>query len=98
AGGMAGAGNGVTLKIDGKVLDDLPNGKVTRRLSAGDSFTLLAGGGGGFGPPHERDPERVAYDVRQGYVSRRAALEHYGVAIRDDGSVDVAETAELRRL
>jgi N-methylhydantoinase B len=96
AGGMSGAGNGVTLKIDGKVIDNLPNGKVARRLAAGDSFTLLAGGGGGFGPPHERDPERVAHDVRQGYVSLSAAREHYGVALRDDGTVDTDETRRLR--
>jgi N-methylhydantoinase B len=96
AGGLSGAGNGVHLKIDGKDIRDLPNGKVARPMKAGDTFVLLAGGGGGFGPPHERDPERVARDVHQGYVSADAARRYYGVALREDGSLDVEETRRLR--
>ncbi len=97
AGGLAGSGNAVKLRIDGTELPELPNGKVySRRLKPGDAFTLLSGGGGGFGAPQERDPERVAHDVRQGYVSREAALELYAVAISDDGQPDAQETARLR--
>jgi N-methylhydantoinase B len=40
--------------------------------------------------------ERVAEDVRQGYVSLEAAREVYGVAIGDDGVVDEAQTTRLR--
>jgi len=56
----------------------------SRALKPGDAFTLLSGGGGGFGPPRERDPQRVAHDVRQGYVSREAAKQLYGVAVDED--------------
>jgi N-methylhydantoinase B len=96
AGGLSGAGNGVRVTVGGKLMDDLPNGKVTRHLKAGDAVTLLAGGGGGFGTPLERDIQRVAYDVAQGYVSRDAARKFYGVAFKADGSVDEAESTRLR--
>jgi len=53
--------------------------KVTRqRLAAGDMLRVLTGGGGGFGPPAERDPEAVRRDVDEGYVSAEAARQDYG--------------------
>ncbi len=97
AGGMAAMGNEAALRIDGKDINDLPNGKVSQvRLKAGDHFVYRAGGGGGFGPPRQRDAERVAEDVRQEYVSREAAREHYGVAIDENGKVDIEQTRALR--
>jgi N-methylhydantoinase B len=35
-------------------------------------------GGGGYGPPRERDPVAVRRDVRGGKVSRERAREAYG--------------------
>jgi N-methylhydantoinase B len=71
--------------------------KVTDvRIARGQRVRLETPGGGGFGDPATRDPERVARDVRLGYVSRRAAAEAYKVVLRDDGSLDVAATAALR--
>jgi N-methylhydantoinase B len=97
AGGLAGMGNEAELRIDGICSGPLPSGKVAQRqLKRGDAFVYRAGGGGGFGPPHEREPARVANDVRQDYVSRTAARESYGVAVREDGTVDQAETERLR--
>jgi len=82
AGGESGAGNQVALRIGGSELGELPNAKVhMRRLNKGDAITIRAGGGGGFGPPHEREPERVLHDVREGYVSIEAAAEKFGVVI-----------------
>jgi N-methylhydantoinase B len=57
---------------------------------------MLSGGGGGFGPPTARDPERVAADVREGYVSRAVAHDAYGVVVAQDGTVDAAATARRR--
>ena len=96
AGGMEGAGNGYRLRIDGKELADFPNGKMFRRLKPGDVYTLMSGGGGGFGSPVQRDPEKVAHDVRQGYVSDAIAQEIYKVALTPEGTVDVAATVRLR--
>ena len=96
-GGLPGEGNKVTLRIEGREIDDLPNAKViSRPLRKGDAFTLHAGGGGGFGPPAERDSERVAWDVRQGYVGRSIAREVYGVEVSEDGRLDEPTTRRLR--
>ncbi len=53
-------------------------------------------GGGGWGDPRERASERVREDVVRGYVSREAARDDYGVALKDDLSVDAEATARLR--
>jgi N-methylhydantoinase B len=53
-------------------------------------------GGGGFGDPEQRDPQRVVRDVRLGYVSRHNAHKIYKVVLTGDGSLDVAATAVLR--
>jgi N-methylhydantoinase B len=39
-------------------------------------------GGGGYGNPFERDPERVLQDVVDGYTTIEAAERDYGVVIR----------------
>jgi N-methylhydantoinase B/oxoprolinase/acetone carboxylase alpha subunit len=54
-------------------------------LREGDSVLIDSAGGGGYGPPGEREPELVGADVRAGLVSREAAWARYGVAIDADG-------------
>ena len=43
------------------------------------------------------DPEKVAHDVRQGYVSAAVARQIYRVALDGEGRVDMAATRQLRR-
>jgi N-methylhydantoinase B len=66
------------------------------RVAAGGVVELLTGGGGGYGPPFERDPERVRSDVLDGYVTQEGARRDYGVALTSDLAVDVAATEALR--
>jgi N-methylhydantoinase B len=47
-------------------------------LRAGDVVSMDAAGGGGFGPPGERDPEALAQDLAEGYVSVAGAARDYG--------------------
>jgi N-methylhydantoinase B len=47
----------------------------------GEDITLELQGGGGWGDARSRDPERVADDVRDDYVSIEAAERDYGVII-----------------
>ena len=37
-------------------------------LDEGDVVEIVCAGGGGFGPPHDRDPALIQEDLRQGYV------------------------------
>ncbi len=64
----------------------------------------ITNGGGGYGDPKARDPEKVVADVRDGYVSVQAARDTYGVAINGDPDfdpeglmIDEVETAALRQ-
>jgi N-methylhydantoinase B len=53
-------------------------GKATRLLvRKGETLELTCGGGGGYGPPAERDPQAVHADVREGYVTEAKAREQY---------------------
>ena len=65
-------------------------------LAAGTIWELKTGGGGGFGDPLERDPERVREDVLDGYVTPAAGERDYGVVLRGDFSVDEDATRRLR--
>jgi N-methylhydantoinase B len=83
AGGREGAANAVALlRRDGSV-ERRSNGKFPlTELAVEDGYCVETGGGGGFGPPEERDPSRVLDDVRAGYVSPEAAERAYGVVLR----------------
>jgi N-methylhydantoinase B len=65
------------------------------KLDPGDVVRIMTAGGGGYGNPLERDPRKVLYDVRQGFVSRQAAKKEYGVVI-EDGQVNYEETRRAR--
>ena len=70
-------------------------GTHRRPVAAGDRIDTYSAGGGGFGEPTEREPDRVLNDVLDGYVSERAARETYKVAL-DSNAVDVGGTENLR--
>jgi N-methylhydantoinase B len=63
----------------------------------GDLLILKLAGGGGYGDPIERDPEKVREDVIEDYVSREQAYEYYGVVLRNDLSIDLQQTESLRQ-
>jgi N-methylhydantoinase B len=97
AGGHA-AGTGRCIVNPGRpdehILKPLSDGNMVKR---GDVVRVETGGGGGWGHPFDREADRVAADVRDGFVSATSALEHYGVALDAAGtSVDAAATAHRR--
>jgi N-methylhydantoinase B len=69
--------------------------KTTVELEPGDVISVRTCGGGGYGPPEERDPSAVLRDVLEGKVALERARDVYRVAI-GGGVVDEAATAELR--
>ncbi|NNL85264.1 MAG: hypothetical protein HKP27_06405 [Myxococcales bacterium] len=64
-------------------------------LGADDCHICLQTGGGGYGDPLRRDPERVRSDVARGLVSNEFAHGIYGVVL-SKGVVDEAATAAHR--
>jgi N-methylhydantoinase B len=70
--------------------------KSTLDLVPGDVISVRTCGGGGYGPPEERDPERVLGDVLEGKVSAERARAIYKVAIADR-RLDETATIELRK-
>ncbi|MFO1026546.1 MAG: hydantoinase B/oxoprolinase family protein [Acetobacteraceae bacterium] len=80
---------------DERVLNPLSDGNLVRR---GDIIRVETGGGGGWGHPFDREPERVLADVLGGFVSRDSAERDYGVVLHDDGTaVDLTATQAWRR-
>jgi N-methylhydantoinase B len=73
-GGHDGAAGRVSL-ASGQAL----RGKGQQTIPPGERLRLELPGGGGFGDPRERDPEKVRADVRDGFVSPEAAEKAYGV-------------------
>jgi N-methylhydantoinase B len=65
-------------------------------LEPGETLISYSTGGGGYGPPHEREPERVRHDVAEGWITPARAAEVYGVAIDEAGQVDNERTKALR--
>jgi N-methylhydantoinase B len=76
-GGPGALGEYVIIKRNGEVLK-LPS-KCTVLMEEGDSLIVHTPGGGGFGAPKKRAPERINRDVANGLVSAEAALRIYGV-------------------
>jgi N-methylhydantoinase B len=65
-------------------------------ISPESRVVFLTAGGGGWGDALERNPEAVASDVRQGYISTEAAAA-YGVLLdQATGEVDLKATETLR--
>jgi N-methylhydantoinase B len=75
--------------------------KVTNFLmNSTEILSIRSGGGGGFGYPWERDPEKVLADVIDGYVSPANARKSYKVAIVRKGGgfrLDKGTTRKLRK-
>ncbi len=99
-GGLPSIPQGVWLRPDdeeirflGAIFSNVPVGE-------GDFFTRASAGGGGYGDPLERDPERVREDVGEGYVTLRRAQLDYGVVLReldaDLGMYEIDEAGTAR--
>ena len=99
--GVGGAGPAAPVKVsvvrDGRELEFPTPGKATGfPLVAGDVVVMQSAGGGGFGDPFARDPERVREDVASGRVSADRARDGYGVILTSDGDVDQEATRRRR--
>jgi len=90
------AGRPFRVEIEGRELEGLVDDEPVR---AGEVIRIRTTGGGGWGSPYDRDPERVAADVRDGKVSFEGARDDYGVVLtgpQDEPRIDWEATEKLR--
>ncbi len=95
-GGGSGSPSRYILNPDGEA-KELPS-KITLQLQPGSVISYRTPGGGGYGTPLARDPERVLEDVAQGKVTPDRARDIYGVVLDATGdAVDLQATRTRRR-
>ena len=82
-------------QINGRV--EVKGCNTTFSFNQGDVYVVYFGGGGGFGDPLERAPQKVAADVRNEYVSVEQAEKSYGVIVSAETfEVDFSATQNRR--
>jgi N-methylhydantoinase B len=92
------AGQPFRADIEGRAMEGLVDDHPVRE---GEVIRIRTTGGGGWGDPLNRPPDKVAADVRDGKVSAERAREDYGVVLRPgetgaDPEPDLDATTELR--
>ncbi|MFK8030197.1 MAG: hydantoinase B/oxoprolinase family protein [Gammaproteobacteria bacterium] len=86
--------NVTVLETDGSTANYLKVNGVP--VVKGTIIQSVTGGGGGYGPAYERDPQAVRQDVIDGFVSVEHARDAYGVSVSASFDVDETETERLR--
>jgi len=99
AGGNTGRPGDIWINPENKDAKRLPTRYADYPLKAGDVFRLDTPGGGGYGDPLAREPERVLADIREGFITAEIAERDYGVVLKREGdefTVDAAATQTRR--
>jgi N-methylhydantoinase B len=101
AGGKMPPGNRLVVKAGGPGEYVVEHTALYVPIEAGEQIQYQWSGGGGWGDPLDREPDKVRDDVLDEYISVEAAKRDYGVVFKgkvDDYSleVDLAKTKELR--
>ena len=95
-GGMAGRSGGCWVNPgtpEERYIEGVSDGTILKR---GDILRVMTAGGGGWGHPFDREPERVLGDILDGFVSVDSAFADYGVVL-DAAGLTVDESATARR-
>jgi N-methylhydantoinase B len=96
--GLAGGSGGMSARHayitpEGEEID--VESKSITELEAGSRVLLRPAGGGGFGNPEDRNQEAVLEDIKNEYITIKAAEEYYGVDI-DSSELDTTTTENNR--
>ena len=95
-GGGDGAASKYILNPDGEAREQPSKGNL--KLPPDSVISYRTPGGGGYGPPLDREAEQVLADVIDGKVTPERARDAYGVVVDvERREVDVEATAALRR-
>jgi len=79
-GGEDGSLNRLILTYPDGTIKQPKSKEIVRDIPAGTRYLQVAGGGGGYGNPQQRDPIAIRHDIINGVLSKDAALRIYGVA------------------
>jgi len=80
-GGLAGSGSQQLRQRANGTTEVLP-ACAQVKLAPGETIVSISCGGGGYGPPRERDPARVRSDVAERWISPERARSVYGLDIQ----------------
>ena len=94
-GGVSGAPGSFKLNPDTSTERSVPAVSPSHPLAAGDIVSVQTPGGGGYGDPLDRDPQRVLDDLLDERISSSTAGELYGVVVRN-GELDLPATRTIR--
>ena len=70
--------------------------KGVDKIEKGDLLSIRLPGSGGYGPPHERDPEKVRWDILNGKITLKSATDDYKVVLDEKMNIDDKATKILR--
>ena len=76
-GGMPGGRSRFIVNPGTPAAEDMPS-SARLHLEAGNTFSVQPPGGGGYGDPAKRDPEALADDIAEGFVTEAAARRDHG--------------------
>jgi len=98
-GGKGSVLNSIKLEYpDGKHLTPLSKDLI-EGISDGTVYKQIAGGGGGYGNPKERDVNSVQQDVQNEIVTKAQAAKEYGVIFKNNSfDIDNVETKKNRNI
>jgi N-methylhydantoinase B len=94
-GGLPGGRSSKILERKNGDLEYLYSKQDGVMVEPGDILHFKTWGGGGWGDPLGRDPERVRTDVARGLVTREGA-RRYGVVLSENLTIDESATEKLR--
>jgi N-methylhydantoinase B len=83
AGGGEGSLNKIELQHENGEVRRLTSKDLLRGVPSGTLYIQEAGGGGGYGDPRERPRSKVALEVKDGIISRKSAINDYGMKEED---------------
>jgi N-methylhydantoinase B len=96
-GGVSARSNHVTYE-DAEGRHEIPLGAKLSGLPihAGGRMRIESPGGGGFGEPNRRAPEKVRRDVAYGYITAEAAMRDYGLPVTPPPALTEATATSSR--
>ena len=95
SGGKPGQSGAVRIERANGDVETLPGKFDAIELDKDDLLVVETGGGGGWGPPDERDAQVVLGEVRRGLLTADQARSDYGVVI-DGDAIDLEATTSCR--